>query len=307
MQVSFGKELLKTITKIESVQSRQHLINAMLNLAKGKRSPHLKPTMLASARYRKLIQVQLVADYFLVWTVDLENNKQILKVWDAVLNSGVGAYVRRLEGGFSMYTDEHLKRCCVLKRTSQNNLVVPAQWSSDQSVAKFKTLEQRSVKPLPDRDVEADEDKKSLRENSAVDDSVLLMKFYSLSSGIAHQLLTASDGSQLSLPFDVNEQEAAIIQYPSSSFIIGRSGTGKTTVITTKLLEREQKFWIASNGTSGGDCEDDSGTSTTFLKQALITLSPKLCAAVKHNISKTRRYPLLTLEFSFSLAYWQLK
>ncbi|KAG0608710.1 hypothetical protein M758_8G126400 [Ceratodon purpureus] len=288
-KVSFGKELLKTITKIESVQSRQHLINAMLNLAKGKRSPHLKPTMLASARYRKLIQVQLVADYFLVWTVDLENNKQILKVWDAVLNSGVGAYVRRLEGGFSMYTDEHLKRCCVLKRTSQNNLVVPAQWSSDQSVAKFKTLEQRSVKPLPDRDVEADEDKKSLRENSAVDDSVLLMKFYSLSSGIAHQLLTASDGSQLSLPFDVNEQEAAIIQYPSSSFIIGRSGTGKTTVITTKLLEREQKFWIASNGTSGGDCEDDSGTSTTFLKQALITLSPKLCAAVKHNISKTRR------------------
>lgn len=271
----------------------------MLNLAKGKRSPHLKPTMLASARYRNLIQVQLVAEYFLVWTVDLEGNKQILKVWDAVPNSEVGTYVRRLEGGFSMYTDEHLKRCCV-KSISHDKLVVPKQWSS--AVAKFKTLEQRPIKPLPNRDVEADEDEKSVRENSAVDDSVLLMKFYSLSSGVAHQLLTASDGSQLSLPFEVNEQEAAIIQYRRSSFIIGRSGTGKTTVITTKLLEREQELWFALNGTSGGDFENESGTSTTFLKQALVTLSPKLCAAVKHNISKTRRYALLTLEICLLLA-----
>lgn len=291
MQVLFAKEMKTTITRVKSLQTRQHLLNTMLNLAKGKRFPYQQSTELTSARYRNLIQVYPVADYFLVWTIDVENGNQIIKVWNAVQNSELGGLVRRLEGGFSMWTNEYLRRCTEKRLDkSKKSVVVPARWNADDSFVKYKSL-----KSLSGTSVEADVDIKPLFEESGVDDSVLLMKFYSLSSGIAHQLLTASDGSQLSLPFEVNEQEAAIIQYPSSSFIIGRSGTGKTTVITTKLLQRELEFWIATNGIATSNGEDEGASkpeATSFLKQVLVTLSPKLCAAVKHNISKTRRYAL---------------
>ncbi|GKC89789.1 UvrD-like helicase, ATP-binding domain, P-loop containing nucleoside triphosphate hydrolase [Tanacetum coccineum] len=40
---------------------------------------------------------------------------------------------------------------------------------------------------------------------------------------------------------------------PKTSFIIGRSGTGKTTILTTKLLQHEQKFRIASDGIYDGE------------------------------------------------------
>lgn len=306
MQVLFAREMKTTITSIKSTETRQHLLSKMLQLANGKRSPYSKPTDLASARYKELIQVESVIDYYLVWTVDVENGTQIIKVWNAVKISELSSLVRRLEGGFSMCTDNYINRC-TRRDGVKKSLAVPAKWSSAHYIPKYKSLEETKHTPVSGVEGVVDDTILPL-EKSDVDDSVLLMKFYSLSSGIAHQLLTASDGSQLSLPFEVNEQEAAIIKYPRSSFIIGRSGTGKTTVITTKLLQREQEFWIASNGlASPGDegkeeegqeeGEEEEGAlnpeAAGFLKQALVTLSPKLCAAVKHNISKTRRYALL--------------
>ena len=260
MQVLFAREMKTTITSIKSRETRQHLLSKMLHLANGRRSPHSKPTDLASARYKKLIQVESVIDYFLVWTVDVENGTQIIKVWNAVQISELSSLVRRLEGGFSMCTDNYIDRC-TRKQVDRvkKSLVVPAKWSSEHSIPKYKSLEETKHTLVSGVEGVVD-DTKLLLEKSDVDDSVLLMKFYSLSSGIAHQLLTASDGSQLSLPFEVNEQEALIIKYPRSSFIIGRSGTGKTTVITTKLLQREQEFWIASNGiASPGDEGEEEG------------------------------------------------
>jgi hypothetical protein len=49
-------------------------------------------------------------------------------------------------------------------------------------------------------------------EQFAVDESLLLMKFYEMSHDVAKTLVTAMDGSKLELPFEVNEQEAAIVQ-----------------------------------------------------------------------------------------------
>uniref|UniRef100_A0A453CVH1 UvrD-like helicase ATP-binding domain-containing protein n=1 Tax=Aegilops tauschii subsp. strangulata TaxID=200361 RepID=A0A453CVH1_AEGTS len=85
-------------------------------------------------------------------------------------------------------------------------------------------------------------------ENSKVRESFLLMKFYSLSSGVAKHLLTASDGSEIDIPFELTDEEKVIIQFPVTSFILGRSGTGKTTVLTMKLIQKEQQSLIASQG-----------------------------------------------------------
>ncbi|CAM6125858.1 unnamed protein product [Calypogeia fissa] len=143
-------------------------------------------------------------------------------------------------------------------------------------------------------------------EKATVDESILLMKFYSLTSGIARQLLTAGNGSKMELLFEVNDEEAAIIQYPFSTFILGRSGTGKTTVITTRLLKLEQRHKLVVDSLANKSEEEDDvnveratasqasetfaqSSRTDYLRQVMVTLSPKLCAAIKHHIAKTSR------------------
>ncbi|GKF36791.1 hypothetical protein Tco_0113549, partial [Tanacetum coccineum] len=73
-----------------------------------------------------------------------------------------------------------------------------------------------------------------------VSESLLLMKFYSLSRYFL-------SGDEVDLPMQVTDEQMDINLSGKSSFIIGRSGTGKTTILTMKLF-RHDFFCIASNG-----------------------------------------------------------
>lgn len=54
---------------------------------------------------------------------------------------------------------------------------------------------------------------------------MLLMKFYPLSSEVARQMVVAEEGKAVGeVLFEVNQQEANIIDYPKSVFVLGRSG-----------------------------------------------------------------------------------
>lgn len=60
-----------------------------------------------------------------------------------------------------------------------------------------------------------------------MEESVLLMKFYPLSSTVSRQMVVAEEGKAVGeVLFVVNQQEAVIIDYPLSVFILGRSGGG---------------------------------------------------------------------------------
>ncbi|GJY39001.1 UvrD-like helicase, ATP-binding domain, P-loop containing nucleoside triphosphate hydrolase [Tanacetum coccineum] len=134
-------------------------------------------------------------------------------------------------------------------------------------------------------------DARNFVENSKVSESLLLMKFYSLSHGVVRHLLS---GKELNLPMQVTDEQMDIILSPKSSFIIGRSGTGKTTILTTKLFHYEQKFHIASEGIYEGESIQFKGAEVannhqndkmSVLRQLFVTVSPKLCYAVKQNVS----------------------
>lgn len=133
-------------------------------------------------------------------------------------------------------------------------------------------------------------------ENSKVNESLLLMKFYSLSAGVVEHLLTSDDGTEIEIPFELNEEEEEIIRFCYSSFILGRSGTGKTTILTMKLFQKEQQQHVSSNGLfsinnnassiASNDLEENSGN---FLRQIFVTVSPKLCSAVRNQIFRLKR------------------
>lgn len=169
-------------------------------------------------------------------------------------------------------------------------------WPPSLDIVRFKDLS------INETDlVGAASDGRSYVENSKVSESLLLMKFYSLSSGVVNHLLSDRDGRELDLPFEVTDQEMEIILFDRSSFILGRSGTGKTTVLTMKLFQKEKLFHMSQEGVysvnsnalenvSQEEVQEGSvETRGTVLRQLFVTVSPKLCLAVKQHVSHLKR------------------
>ena len=177
-------------------------------------------------------------------------------------------------------------------------MVVPKSWPPSFHIAQLKDLSSNEA----DGDlVDAASDGRSFVENSKVSESLLLMKSYALSSGLVKHLLSDRDGRELHLPFEVTDQEMEIILFYRSSFILGRSGTGKTTVLTMKLFQNEKLHHMAQEGfycvksdAVGNVSQEEAKESSlerreSVLHQLFVTVSPKLCFAVKQHVSHLKR------------------
>lgn len=176
------------------------------------------------------------------------------------------------------------------------DLEVPRSWVTSSDIVRYKNL--NNNEPGSHSSV-VSVDGRSFVENSKVSESLLLMKFYSLSSGVVNHLLSGRDGKELDLPFEVTDEELEIILFNRSTFILGRSGTGKTTVLTMKLFQKEQQHQIATEGfgvitNTCGSQRNEVGqgfeeTKESILRQLFVTVSPKLCYAVKQHVSHLKR------------------
>ncbi|CAN1143681.1 TPR and ankyrin repeat-containing protein 1 [Linum perenne] len=234
---------------------------------------------------------------YVVCSVDISKDTsytQVLKVWDILPLEDVEKLVNRLEGIFATYTDDFIRHCN--EKCYEGDLETPKTWSAGFQLTRYKSIGNSETSS-----VSTNEAIECYVENSRVSDSLLLMKFYSLSSGVVKFLLSDNEGKELELPFEVTEEEQDVIMFPRSMFILGRSGTGKTTVLTMKLFKKEQLYHMAVDGlveatvvtdSSKDDWKIDSdniiGESNTVLKQLFVTVSGKLCHAVKHHVSQLK-------------------
>ena len=138
--------------------------------------------------------------------------------------------------------------------------------------------------------------------HSTVSESFLVMKFYSLTCNMVQHLISGHDGGELDLPYELSDQEREIVLFNKSTFILGRSGTGKTTVLTMKLFQKEQLSRIASvelynfEGNSSlhasqrneiGECSGDA--KKACLHQLFVTVSPRLCNSIRQQLSHFQR------------------
>ncbi|XVF85501.1 hypothetical protein PTKIN_Ptkin17bG0122700 [Pterospermum kingtungense] len=103
-------------------------------------------------------------------------------------------------------------------------------------------------------------------------------------NGAVDHLLSDRVGRELELPFELTNEELEIISFQRSSFMLGRSGTGKTTVLTMKMFKREQLFHLANEGLDEVDRNNSNevfqenrimdgvgGTEATLLHQLFVT------------------------------------
>ncbi|CAK7326903.1 unnamed protein product [Dovyalis caffra] len=289
-KVHFSEYFRKSFGKLAS-RIRTYILNFLLKLASGWR-PKRRTVDLICKRSSQILKQFKVEGLYIICSIDIVKEKrytQVLKVWDLLPLEDVPGLLERLDGIFETYTDDFIRRCKEISVEGYKNVRSIGRGGSD-----------------------------GIMENSKVSESLLLMKFYSLSSGVVKHLLSDSDGRELVLPFEVTYEERNIILFQKSTFILGRSGTGKTTVLTMKLTKKEQLHHIATEGFGekyGNTLEDacwrknfNDGielvegdveeAKKSVLRQLFVTVSPKLCYAVKQHVSQLLRLVDCSLEFT---------
>ncbi|KAJ4710306.1 UvrD-like Helicase, ATP-binding domain, P-loop containing nucleoside triphosphate hydrolase [Melia azedarach] len=288
-KVIFSDNFLKSFKKLTSGQTKGSVINLLLKLSSGWQ-PKKRNIDLVCERSLHIIKQFKVESLYIICTIDVMKELQyiqVLKVWDILPLENVPKLATRLDNIFVKYTDDYIN--CCKEKSFEGNLEVPKTWAASSNIVRFKNVaDNGSGSDLTG----AASDSSSYIENSKVTDSLLLMKFYSLSRGVVSHLLSDRDGRELDLPFEVTDEQLEIILSPRSTFILGRSGTGKTTVLTMKLFQREKLHHMVEEGSYGVNkntplAEDNVG-KRDFLRQLFVTVSPKLCFAVKQHISQMK-------------------
>ncbi|XP_031256256.1 uncharacterized protein LOC116114239 isoform X2 [Pistacia vera] len=294
-KVVFSDNFLKSFKKMTSDRDKKSVINLLLKLASGWRPKRRNIDSVCESSSHIIKQFK-VEGLYTICTIDVvkeSNYIQVLKVWDILPLEDVPKLVKRLDDIFVNYTDDYIN--CCKEKYIEGNLEVPKTWAVSSEIVRFKNLaDSKSGSDLSGVTSES----MIYVENSKVIDSLLLMKFYSLSSGVVNHLLSDRDGRELDLPFEVTDEQLEMILFPRSTFILGRSGTGKTTVLTMKLFQKEQQHHMATEGFYGVDYHKHPHTTQKnvvekglgeskpdILRQLFVTVSPKLCFAVKQHIS----------------------
>ncbi|KAM3216603.1 putative protein isoform X1 [Capsicum annuum] len=300
-KVLFSDNFRKSFGKLSSSRLKKSVINLLVKLASGWRPKRKNVNSFSGSSSHSVKQFKVEGRYA-VCSIDIQKEStytQVLRVWDILPLEEVGKLLKRLDNICSMYTDEFISLC--KEKCLEGDLEVPKIWKLSRDICQYKSITNRNEL---DHESTGAIDGRSHVENSRVSESLLLMKFYSLSTGVISHLLSDHHGEALELPFEVTNEEREIIQFSRSSFILGRSGTGKTTVLTMKLLQKEQQHHNSVEGLNKAgkkvvnQCEGEVNedfqcvgeASRETLHQLFVTVSPKLCYAVKQQISQLKSF-----------------
>ncbi|KAK9932130.1 hypothetical protein M0R45_019379 [Rubus argutus] len=256
-KVLFSDNFLRSFKKLKSARLKKSALNLLLKLSSGWR-PKKHNVVTSCSRSSQILKKFKVEGLYIVCTPDIAKDLryiQILKVWDILPLEDIPKLGHRLETILNRYTDDFINLC--EEKYLEGDLEVPQSWPLSMEFSRFKDF--------------------SVTETQ---------------SDFVVTLLTAEVmlriHRELDLPFEVTDQERDIILHHRSSFIVGRSGTGKTTVLTMKLFQKERCYHLAMQGcydTENSKVEQSSATTDgKVLRQLFVTVSPKLCFAIKQHV-----------------------
>ncbi|KAL8670745.1 MAG: hypothetical protein Q9168_004738 [Polycauliona sp. 1 TL-2023] len=198
---------------------------------------------------------------FIVWNIDIDvayetkTLSQIIRVWDIVQASEIDKLLEHVAVVQSQWTMEKIGRCRLEATTHLKNAAVPAMFTADfcrgtEDSPKQIGLDVRSQNQYFFR---------------------LTSKFFPFTEAFFNPL--ESEHVSPDFPYKLSELEVDIVCYSdTSSIIVGRSGTGKTTCLVYKLIGR----YLASKQLGDG----------IDLKQVFLTKSGELAERIRHDIRR---------------------
>ncbi|TYK30411.1 uncharacterized protein E5676_scaffold349G00130 [Cucumis melo var. makuwa] len=278
-KVLFSDRFLKSFKKLSAVEMKKKVLNLLLKLSNGWR-PKTRDLNLVCGSSTRILKKIKVERLYVICSIDIVKESaymQVLRIWDVLPLEDISKLVKHLDNIFSSYTDEYVNLCQEICYDG-DFLEVPKTWAFMSELVRYKSdVDNSNGGNLQGTAY----DGRSYVENSKVKDSLLLMKFYSLSFGVVSHLLSDRDGIELDLPFEVTEEELDIILYPRSTFILGRSGTGSYGVEDGVSSEVGQKSEIS---------DIPAAENGAVLRQLFLTVSPKLCYAVRQHVAHLKSH-----------------
>ncbi|KAK7400973.1 hypothetical protein VNO78_12282 [Psophocarpus tetragonolobus] len=280
-KVHFSDKFLRSFKRLRSRDSKNKVVDLLKRLSSGWR-----PKSSSENSSKTILKQFKVLNHSVIWSVEIIKTSryiQALKIWDILPSEYVPQLVKRLDNVFNRFTDEYITRCKEIGNYNVGN-IFPLSWPLSANIQKHQN----------DGDTNANEDT-SEAENRRVEDEecLLLLKYCSIS----RDYIYGQERSQLGIPCEVTDEQRNIILFTRSSFILGRSGTGKTTVLMTKMIQNEKLHHMTVGEIYGSKTnaylveseEIVSDTERPLLRQLFVTLSPVLCQKVQHHVSILKR------------------
>eukprot|EP01036_Dinobryon_divergens_P023773 gene23772-32158_t len=305
-KVIFSNDFQKSTAKFSSMGNVLTLLKkGLIRLVQGEWPKYIIQSSIVSLQYRDVIHVYKVLQYYLVWSVDVNHSTflQYIRIWNFVVESELPVAVARVETVLKTYSTEYIKRCSE-KHHSQQNIVHPKSWQvvdnfgwKEASASSSNNRNRNRQEPVSSDGGAVDVvDSVSVKENRQVSDAAVLTKFYDLTSSVVKLLMSErrDDGvGTIELPFVMSAQENKIVRDLKSMIILGRSGTGKTTVILHRMYLQDLEY-RRSTSEEGFNIDSNSVNAIRDLHmniqgQLLVTSSPILCQAIRKSYNNMQR------------------
>ena len=250
------------------VTTRNNIVLGILLLGEGRWQKY-ESNRNISEMYRNMLHIyRTTIGLYIVWSIDIDKTdntifKQCIRIWDIVMNqNNILKVIQKIEKGYSVYSNEYIDKCCT-KMTIDKKLYVPSLWPYQTDFIWKKPITSTLIESLEQSDVET---------------SITNTKFYGMYSQTLRLLAKTKMNSKIELPFDMSADEETIITHPSSVFILGRSGTGKTTAMLHRMFLHNMDMDMDNNKIQN-EIEFKS-------KSLMITASPILRDAIISSYEK---------------------
>ncbi|KAK4705245.1 hypothetical protein P7C70_g960, partial [Phenoliferia sp. Uapishka_3] len=248
---------LKDSAKLNAVE------NVLVALSKGDFGPTNHKRLIHESDII-IYEAKVLSDLRMVYQIDLEDGlegesvKQILRIWGLESHSSLDKRVWSAIGRYTARRGPEYRRRVNYRLAPNFKGATSRPFSLP---ASFPAVANESVGP-----VEAVGDLTEA-EMLKVHELLALGKYIPFSKAVARSVL-AQDDEAVHL-FQLSPLEKTVVYHDSSAFVIGRSGTGKTTSILLRILSYQKAE------------EAHPNIMETFLRQVFITQSNLLASKVR--------------------------
>ncbi|KEP48489.1 putative P-loop nucleoside triphosphate hydrolase, partial [Rhizoctonia solani 123E] len=188
-----------------------------------------------------IYEAKVSRDLRIVYQIDIDTDvkrqsvRQIIKIYGVYTHAQMDNRLWSLVSRYHAlrHGKEYRDQCSAREtaRTPGNNVTLPVEFSLSEESESAKE-QQSNVNSSIDYAMNDDD-------LSAVRSTVVFEKFMLMSKDLVKSIVEDLDGAHV---FQVSPKEKEVIYHDSASFVLGRSGTGKTTCIVFKMLGVERRF-----------------------------------------------------------------
>ncbi|KAG2023676.1 hypothetical protein CC2G_001306 [Coprinopsis cinerea AmutBmut pab1-1] len=206
--------------KIKELSNAHFSDDNQKRLNRGEGVPVFEAKMTGDTRL--VYQIDCIAEYDVETKDHVE--RQVIRIFGIYTHTQLDRLWDSLGYQLSQKGREYIRRCGVRNKNRDGSLIVPAIFPPNPEAEVITDF----VGPeLPKEDLEE------------IHSLLVLEKFVTFSKELRNSILAELDVNHV---FKLHPNEMEIIEHPFSCYVLGRSGTGKTTTMLFKMLGLERTF-----------------------------------------------------------------